>query len=67
MTDTLEDKVNALVQKAVENFDPKAIITFGSVDRGTATEDSDLDVAIITKQIFSGPNVLLQYAVLSAV
>ena len=42
-----EDKVDALVEKVTRDFDPKAIIIFGSVAKGTATEDSDLDVAVI--------------------
>ncbi|MBE6527707.1 MAG: nucleotidyltransferase domain-containing protein [Thermoplasmata archaeon] len=42
-----EDKVSAFVDKVSKDFDPKAIIVFGSVAKGTATEDSDLDVAVI--------------------
>ena len=42
-----EDKVNTLVEAVAKDFDPKAIIIFGSVAKGTATEDSDLDVAVI--------------------
>ena len=42
-----EDKVDALVERVTKDFDPKAIIIFGSVAKGTATEDSDLDVAVI--------------------
>ena len=42
-----EDKVDAFVDKVSKDFDPKAVIIFGSVAKGTATEDSDLDVAVI--------------------
>lgn len=42
-----EDKVNELVEKVSRDFNPKAIIIFGSVTKGTATCDSDLDVAVI--------------------
>ena len=42
-----EDKVDAFVDKVSKDFDPKAIIIFGSVAKGTATEDSDLNVAVI--------------------
>ena len=42
-----EDKVNVFVDKVSKEFDPKAIIVFGSVANGTATKDSDLDVAVI--------------------
>ena len=42
-----ENAVDALVENIVRDFDPKAIIIFGSVAKETATEDSDLDVAVI--------------------
>ena len=35
------------MNKVTEEYDPKAIIVFGSVAEGNSTEDSDLDVAII--------------------
>ncbi len=42
-----EDKVELVVRRITEKFDPKAIIIFGSVAEGTSSEDSDLDVAVI--------------------
>jgi hypothetical protein len=42
-----EDKVTEFVEKVSNAFNPKAIILFGSVANGTATEDSDLDIAVI--------------------
>lgn len=42
-----ENAVDAVVENIVRGFDSKAIIIFGSVAKGTATEDSDLDVAVI--------------------
>ena len=42
-----EDKINLLVERVSADFDPKVIIIFGSVAKGTATADSDIDVAVI--------------------
>lgn len=42
-----EDKIELIVDRVTEKYDPKAIIVFGSVARGDSTEDSDLDIAII--------------------
>ena len=42
-----EDKIEMVVSRVTEHFDPKAIIVFGSVAKGDSTDDSDLDIAII--------------------
>ncbi len=42
-----EDKINTIVERITSKYDPKAIIVFGSVAKGTSTEDSDLDIAVI--------------------
>ncbi len=48
-----EDKINTIIEKIVGRYDPKAIIVFGSVAKGTSTEDSDLDVAVILESNLS--------------
>jgi len=42
-----EKQIDELVERIRDDFNPKAIIIFGSVARGTADELSDLDVAVI--------------------
>lgn len=42
-----EDKIKMIVDRVTKNFDPKAIIVFGSAAKGNSTDDSDLDIAII--------------------
>ena len=42
-----DDKIRMIVGRVTEEYDPEAIIVFGSAARGEATEDSDLDIAII--------------------
>jgi len=43
----MNEKINALVDKIVKQFNPNKIILFGSHARGTATADSDVDLLII--------------------
>ena len=47
VTMMFEDKIKLIVDRVTENYDPKAIIVFGSVAKGNSTENSDLDIAII--------------------
>ena len=42
-----DDKIRMIVGRVTEEYEPEAIIVFGSAARGEATEDSDLDIAII--------------------
>ena len=42
-----EDRIAAVVDRIVRDFDTKAIIIFGPVADGTADEDSDLGVVVI--------------------
>lgn len=42
-----EDKIRLIVERITDKYDPKAIIVFGSVAKGTSDEDSDLDIAVI--------------------
>ena len=43
----IEDIVLQYVKVICENFDAVAIILFGSYAKGTAHEDSDIDIAIV--------------------
>src|SRR5271165_7198052 len=43
-----QEKVNALVDRLVKIAHPTRIILFGSYARGEVTEDSDLDVLVVT-------------------
>jgi uncharacterized protein len=43
----LPDRVQEVVRKIVESYDPEKIIVFGSYARGDWTEDSDLDVLVV--------------------
>jgi len=41
------DNINDIKNKIVEKFHPEKIYLFGSYANGTATEESDLDIAVI--------------------
>ncbi|WII08289.1 nucleotidyltransferase domain-containing protein [Methanomassiliicoccales archaeon LGM-RCC1] len=41
------DKIRTIVNRVTKEYEPEAIIVFGSVARGEATEESDLGIAII--------------------
>jgi len=43
----LPEKVQEVIRKIVEGYDPEKIIIFGSYARGDWTEDSDLDVLVV--------------------
>ena len=42
-----QEKIDEIVQKIVEGYQPEKIILFGSYANGTPTEDSDLDLLIV--------------------
>ena len=44
---TFEDQSIEFTENIIRGLNPKAILVFGSVARGTATEDSDLDLMVI--------------------
>jgi len=46
-TTTVTDKIDAMVHRIVERFDPDQIILFGSYARGTARPDSDVYLLVI--------------------
>ena len=41
------NKINEIIEKIKERFNPDKIILFGSYANGTANEDSDLDLLIV--------------------
>lgn len=49
----LQTKLGEMVRRIVERFDPERIILFGSHARGEATEDSDVDLLVVLKDIAS--------------
>lgn len=44
--DEIRDKVEAYAQRVAERYHPKMIVVYGSYARGTATENSDIDIAV---------------------
>ena len=40
-------KVHAYAERIAERYHPKQIIVFGSYAKGTATENSDIDIAVV--------------------
>ena len=44
--DEIRDKVEAYSRLVAERYHPKMIIVYGSYARGTATEESDIDIAV---------------------
>lgn len=48
---TLYEWMPAVVERIVENFDPFRIIVFGSVARGDANYDSDIDLLIVFDEV----------------
>ncbi len=40
-------EINAIVEKIGREFEPNAIIVFGSAAKNTATENSDIDLMVI--------------------
>ncbi len=49
----LQTKLAEMVRRIVERFDPERIILFGSHARGEATEDSDVDLLVVLKDVAS--------------
>jgi predicted nucleotidyltransferase len=45
MVDTVD--INTYVKKLTEEFKPERVVLFGSYARGTANEDSDVDLLVI--------------------
>ncbi|MCD6175625.1 MAG: nucleotidyltransferase domain-containing protein [Planctomycetes bacterium] len=45
--DEIIDKVEAYSVRVAKRYHPKPIVVYGSYARGTATKDSDIDIAVI--------------------
>ena len=45
--ETINEKIDELVRRIVNQFHPEKVILFGSYARGTAGEDSDADVLVV--------------------
>ena len=48
---TLDEWLPAVVERVAERFDPLKIIVFGSVARGEANYDSDIDLLVVFDDI----------------
>jgi predicted nucleotidyltransferase len=48
---TVEEWLPAVVERVVEQFDPLKVIVFGSVARGEANYDSDLDLLVVFDRV----------------
>ena len=49
-----KESINELAERIAREFHPQRIILFGSIARGTATEDSDVDLLVIMPTEGSG-------------
>ena len=45
--ESVQEKIDDLVRRIVERFQPEKIILFGSHARGTAGQDSDADILVV--------------------
>jgi predicted nucleotidyltransferase len=45
--DDIINKVEAYSERVAQRYHPRLIVLFGSYARGTATKDSDIDIAVI--------------------
>src|SRR5918994_829504 len=53
VVDLDSDVVESLREAVLRNVDPLLVIVFGSQAKGTANEDSDIDLLVIDQQPFS--------------
>ena len=44
--DEIVNQVHAYAKRVAERYHPKLIVVYGSYARGTATKDSDIDIAV---------------------
>ena len=49
----MKEKIEKVKQKLLEKIDCEAIVLFGSYSRGTQNSESDIDIAILTKNEIS--------------
>lgn len=45
----VQDTIQEMVDRIVDRFSPERVILFGSYARGTATEDSDVDLLVVAE------------------
>ncbi|OGG56310.1 MAG: hypothetical protein A3F84_11145 [Candidatus Handelsmanbacteria bacterium RIFCSPLOWO2_12_FULL_64_10] len=50
---TTQEKIQEMVRRIVEGFDPEKVILFGSHARGSAGPDSDVDLLVIKRVVGS--------------
>ena len=50
MTQEIKDEINNLVNMIVQNIMAKEIILFGSYAYGTPSQDSDIDLCVVTEK-----------------
>ncbi len=48
---TLEEWLPSVVERVVERFDPLKVILFGSLARGEANYDSDIDLLVVFEHV----------------
>ncbi len=48
---TLEEWLPSVVERVVERFDPRKVILFGSLARGEANYDSDVDLLVVFDEV----------------
>lgn len=48
---TLEEWLPSMVERVVERFDPLKVILFGSLARGEANYDSDVDLLVVFEHV----------------
>lgn len=49
MSKQLQREIDSIVEQLVANYQPEKVILFGSVARGDATEESDVDLLVVKK------------------
>ncbi len=50
------EAIQKIVTRWVANFQPKAVLVFGSTTRGTVRPDSDIDIIVVWDEQFNLPN-----------
>ena len=53
--DDIEDKIEAYSQRVRDRYHPTMIVVYGSYARGTATENSDIDIAVFCDTLPGDP------------
>ncbi len=64
---SLHDWVPSIVKEIVDGFSPRRVILFGSVARGDATEESDVDLMVVFDHLDRAHRRELQGKLMAAV